>query len=98
MVVSFHDKGTEDVFNGVNSKDARKALPRSLWKVAWRKFDQLDSVTELAELRIPPGNRLESLKGDRRGQYSIRINEQYRICFQWTERGPAVVEIVDYHE
>ena len=62
-----------------------------------RKLDQLDSAEALDDLRIPPGNRLEALKGDRQGQYSIRINEQYRICFVWTESGPAEVEIVDYH-
>jgi proteic killer suppression protein len=62
-----------------------------------RKLDQLDSVIRLEELRVPPGNRLESLKGDRAGQWSIRINERYRICFEWTENGPEQVEIVDYH-
>jgi proteic killer suppression protein len=68
-----------------------------LWKVATRKLDQLDSVIALDELRAPPGNRLEALSGNRRGQYSIRINEQYRICFIWTDSGPAQVEIADYH-
>jgi proteic killer suppression protein len=62
-----------------------------------RKLDQLDSVVSLDDLRIPPGNKLEALRGDRKGQYSIRINDQYRICFVWTESGPSQVEIVDYH-
>ncbi len=62
-----------------------------------RKLDQLDSVTTLDELRVPPGNRLESLTGDRHGQYSIRINERYSICFVWTDAGAEQVEIVDYH-
>lgn len=97
MICTFKDAGTEDVFNGVNSKAARKACPRGLWRVATRKLDQLDSVELLDELKIPPGNRLEALAGDRAGQHSIRINEQYRICFVWTEVGPAEVEIVDYH-
>lgn len=97
MIVSFKDRGTEDVFNGLNTKAARKTCPESLWKVASRKLDQLDSVTTLAELRIPPGNRLEALFGDRRGQHSIRINDQYRICFVWSDPGPDDVEIVDYH-
>ena len=97
MIRSFKDKATEDVFNGVNSKAARNLCPQKLWKVASRKLDQLDSVEVLEELRIPPGNRLESLKGDRQGQYSIRINEQYRICFIWTETGPSEGAIVDYH-
>jgi len=97
MIVSFKDEGMEDVFNGKNTKAARKTCPESLWKVAVRKLDQLDSVTALNELRIPPGNRLEALTGDRKGQHSIRINEQYRICFAWTASGPDKVEIVDYH-
>jgi proteic killer suppression protein len=59
-----------------------------MWKVATRKLDQLDSVTTLPELRIPPGNRLEALSGERTGQYSIRINDQYRLCFIWMEHGP----------
>jgi toxin HigB-1 len=97
MIKSFKDAGTEDIFNGQNTKDARKICPMSLWKVAARKLDQLDSVVELQELKIPPGNQLEPLLGDRKGQYSIRINDQYRICFLWTNLGPDEVEIVDYH-
>ena len=97
MIQSFKDIGTEDIFNGKNSKDARKICPTSLWKIATRKLDQLDSVTSLQELRIPPGNQFEALSGNRKGQHSIRINTQYRICFQWTELGPEEVEIVDYH-
>jgi toxin HigB-1 len=88
---------TEDIFNGVSSKSARNPIPQSLWGVAVRKLDMLDSIEKLADLRIPPGNRLEALRGDRQGQYSIRINEQYRICFIWTETGPSEVEIFDYH-
>jgi len=97
MIESFRDQATEDIFNGFNSKVARKACPRTLWRVAARKLDQLDSVLLLEELKIPPGNRLESLSGDREGEYSIRINEQYRICFMWGETGPYDVEITDYH-
>jgi len=97
MIVSFRDQATEDIFNGFNSKVARKACPRTLWKVAARKLDQLDSVQSLEELKIPPGNRMESLSGDRKGECSIRINEQYRICFIWCETGPYNVEITDYH-
>jgi len=97
MIVSFNDKATEDIFNGVNSKLARKACPQTLWRVAARKLDQLDSVQFLEELRVPPGNRLESLYGDRAGLFSIRINEQYRVCFSWEELGPANVVITDYH-
>jgi proteic killer suppression protein len=97
MIRSFKDRGTENVFNGENTKEARRCCPQSLWTIAARKLDQLDSVQGLDELRIPPGNRLEQLSGDRAGQLSIRINEQYRVCFHWSEAGPAEVEIVDYH-
>jgi proteic killer suppression protein len=97
MIKSFKDTGTEDIFNGENTKSARKICPSSIWKVASRKLDQLDSVAELHELRIPPNNKLEALSGNRKGQHSIRINDQYRICFIWTNLGPDQVEIVDYH-
>ncbi len=97
MIQSFKDKGTEDIFNGKSTKPARKKCPQNLWKIISRKLDQLDSVLTLEELRIPPGNRLESLSGDRDGQHSIRINNQFRICFVWHENGPFDVEIIDYH-
>lgn len=97
MIRSFADQGTEDVFNGRNTKAARRSCPRQLWAVASRKLDQLDSVERLEELRISPGNRLEALAGNRKGQHSVRINERYRICFRWTSDGPLEVEIVDYH-
>jgi len=97
MIVSFKDQATEDIFNGYNSKVARKSCPRTLWRVAVRKLDLLDSVLSLDELKIPPGNRLENLSGDRNGESSIRINDQYRICFIWGESGPDNVEITDYH-
>jgi len=98
VIRTFADQGTEDVFDGKNTAAARRSCPKSLWNVAYRKLDQLDSAIELADLRIPPGNRLEALKGDRKSQHSIRINEQYRICFKWTDAGPEEVEIVDYHK
>jgi proteic killer suppression protein len=97
VIVSFKDAGTEDIFNGINTKAARKTCPAVLWKIAARKLDKLDSVITLKELQIPPGNRPEALTGTRRGQHSIRINDQYRICFVWSENGPDKVEIVDYH-
>ena len=97
MIQSFVGVGTDDVFDGRNTKAARKCCPRKLWRVARRKLDQLDSAEQLGDLRVPPGNRLEALLGDRRGQYSIRINQRYRVCFRWSEQGPADVEIVDYH-
>jgi proteic killer suppression protein len=97
MIQSFKNAGTEDIFNGRNTKAARQICPNSIWKIAARKLDQIDSVTALRELRIPPNNKLEALSGDRKGQHSIRINDQYRICFVWTDSGPDQVEIVDYH-
>ncbi len=97
MIRAFKDQGTEDIFYGRNSKAARRVCPQQLWKIAARKLDQLDSVDALAYLRIPPGNQFEALSGDRAGQFSIRINEQYRVCFVWTDVEPDEVEIVDYH-
>jgi proteic killer suppression protein len=97
MIQSFRDAGSEDIFNGRNTRAARQTLPSELWTLAARKLDQLDSAVDLVELRIPPGNRLERLSGDRAGQHSIRINQQYRICFVWVGEGPTSVEIVDYH-
>jgi len=97
VIRTFKNPGTADIFNGRNTKATRKTCPEQLWRVAARKLDQLDSVVDLDELRIPPGNRLEALQGDRSGQHSIRINRQHRVCFVWTEEGPDQVEIVDYH-
>jgi toxin HigB-1 len=97
MILSFKDTGTEDIYDGLNSKAARKTCPRSLWSVAIRKLDHLNAVIQLRELASLPGNRLEALLGDRDGQHSIRINRQYRISFKWTESGPMNVEITDYH-
>jgi proteic killer suppression protein len=97
MIQSFRNSGTEDIFNGRNSKAARDTCPQQLWKIATRKLDQIDSAANLNDLKVPPGNRLEALQGYRSGQYSIRINEKFRICFQWTEQDATDVEIVDYH-
>lgn len=97
VIGSFADQGTEDVFDGVSSKDARATCPMDLWAVARRKLTQINRVRDLAELAIPPGNRLEHLKGNRADQYSIRINDQYRVCFRWKEGTAYEVEITDYH-
>jgi proteic killer suppression protein len=97
MIQSFRDEGTRDVFNGLKRKAARSICPEALWKIATRKLDLLDSAEILNDLNIPPGNRLERLSGDRQGQHSIRINNQYRICFIWTINGPDQVTIIDYH-
>ena len=97
MIVSFTNQATEDIFDGTRSKRASKICPASLWRIAIRKLDQLNQAEHLDDLRSPPGNRLEMLKGDRSGQYSIRINDQYRVCFVWTANGPDQVEVTDYH-
>ena len=81
MIVIFADRGTEDVFNGKNTSSAWKTCPNQIWSVAYRKLDQLDSAVELVDLATQPGNHLEPLLGDRKGQHSIKINDQYRICF-----------------
>ena len=97
MIKSFKNKATEDIYNGKATKAAMKACPKNVWKIAVRKLDQLDSILSLNELRVPPGNKLEALTGKRKGQFSIRINDQFRICFKWSENGPVNVEITDYH-
>ncbi|MBV8849256.1 MAG: type II toxin-antitoxin system RelE/ParE family toxin [Methylobacteriaceae bacterium] len=90
---SFKDKKAEKLFeHGVCPSEWR-----GFRKAAERKLDMLDGAAALRDLRNPPGNRLEALRGDRRGQYSIRINDQYRLCFRWIADGPDEVEIVDYH-
>jgi|TARA_B110000196_G_C20902625_1_gene546631 proteic killer suppression protein len=97
VIIGFADNGTEDVFNGVSSAASRRTCPWSLLSMASRKLDLLDSAVALNDLMVPPGNRLEALRGDLEGQYSIRINERYRICFAWSDSGAGTVEIVDYH-
>ena len=92
MILSYHDIKTELFALGERIKEFE-----SFARVARRKLMQLEIAAVLSDLRIPPGNRLEALSGDRAGQYSIRINEQYRICFEWCESGARDVEIVDYH-
>ena len=93
MIKGFKDSLTEDAFNGA----VRKGFPADLIKVARRKLRFLHAARLLTDLRAPPGNRLEALKGNRAGQYSIRVNDQFRICFFWTEEGPDDVELTDYH-
>ena len=92
MIVSFKCSDTEALANGTRVKRFV-----NIEAVARRKLLQLQIAGRLDDLRIPPGNRLEALKGDRKGQHSIRVNDQFRVCFRWTDAGPADVEIVDYH-
>jgi proteic killer suppression protein len=96
LIASFKDKGTEDIFDGDDTKAARKALPLKLHEKGAGVLDRLNSAVSLQSLSLP-GLRLEKLRGDRKGQHSIRINDQYRVCFRWTEFGAEDVEIVDYH-
>ena len=93
MIKSFADKETEKLFRGIQSRK----LPEQIQRNALRKLLQIHAAVELDFLRVPPGNRLEALKGDRAGQYSIRINEQWRICFVWRGGDAHAVEITDYH-
>jgi proteic killer suppression protein len=94
MIRGFADPETERIWSGRRSR----RLPSDIQAVALRKLRLLNQAKVLGDLRIPPGNRLEALKGNRAGQHSVRINDQWRICFVWTEGGPSDVEIVDYHD
>lgn len=93
MIQSFKDNDAEKVFQG----EVARRFPPSLQRIALRKLLMLDAVVELRDLKVPPGNKLEKLSGDRKGQYSIRINDQWRICFKWSDGIAQGVEIVDYH-
>ncbi len=93
MIKAFKDKETEKVFKGQFSKK----LPQDIQRIAERKLIMLHKAANLHDLKVPPANRLEALKGKRQGQHSIRINNQWRVCFEWREDGVYQVEIVDYH-
>lgn len=94
MIRGFADPETELIWSGRRSRK----LPPDIQLVALRKLRLLNQAKVLQDMRVPPGNRLEALKGERKGQYSIRINDQWRICFKWHDGGPSNVEIVDYHD
>jgi toxin HigB-1 len=96
MIRSFADTATRDIWNGVNSKAARR-LPRALWPVIRRKLDQLDAVTQLADLEVPPGNRLHALSDDLAGYHAIRVNDQYRVAFRFEGHDAYDVRCTDYH-
>jgi len=93
MIIGFASGETEKFWRG----EVSRKLPRDIQQIALRKLFMLDKAQSLNDLRIPPANRLEALRNDRKGQHSIRINDQWRICFVWTNSGPGMVEIVDYH-
>lgn len=97
MIASFADQGTEDVYNGDDTKVARKALPKELWGVARRKLDMLDAALSLQDLKVPPNNKLEKLKKEYAGKYSIRINDQWRLIFAFDGGTASNVLIKDYH-
>ncbi len=96
MINSIADKATQDIYDGLNSKEARK-IPRHLHESARRKLDMLRRANTASDLRMPPGNHLEILKDNLKGYYSIRINNQYRIIFKWIEDNAEDVKITDYH-
>ncbi len=96
MIRSLADDVTRDIWNGINSKAARQ-IPVSLWPVVRRKLDQIDSVTTLDALRVPPGNRLHALTGELAGQHAIRVNDQYRIVFRFEGHDATNVRCTDYH-
>jgi proteic killer suppression protein len=96
MIKSFGSKATEDLFHGIQSREAKK-IPGLIWKVACRKLDMINTVAQLKDLSSPPANRLEALKGEFKGKYSIRINDQYRIIFGFQDGNAYEVEITDYH-
>ncbi len=97
MITSFEDKTTEDIYHGINSKDARR-IPSQVWKVAARKLDMVNAAHALQDLLVPPGNRLEALKGNLKGFHSIRINDQFRVIFKWLNNNAENVQILDYHD
>ncbi|MBI3292513.1 MAG: type II toxin-antitoxin system RelE/ParE family toxin [Elusimicrobia bacterium] len=96
MIRDFADGATRDIFHGLNSRDARQ-IPNSLWKIARRRLDMLNAAHELKDLFAPPGNQLEALKGTLKGFYSIRVNDQYRILFQFADGNARQVKMTDYH-
>jgi proteic killer suppression protein len=96
MIRTLADDTTRDIWNGVNSKAARR-IPRSLWPVIQRKLDQIDAVTTLEALRVPPGNRLHALADELKGHHAIRVNDQYRIVFRFEGQDACDVRCTDYH-
>ena len=96
MIVTFLSEATSDIYHGVESKQARK-IPQTIWQVAERKLDLLNAAYSLNDLRVPTLNHLEALKGKLKGKYSIRINDQYRLVFEFRDGNAYEVEIIDYH-
>ena len=97
MIKSFADQESQDIYDGRRSKRAIRRLTPLLWRIAHRKFEMLNAAATLEDLKIPPSNHRELLKGNLKGYYSIRINDQWRVCFKWHEVNAYKVEIIDYH-
>ena len=98
MIISFANEATKDIFDGENSKKTRGIINKTLFSIARRKLDWINAARDLNDLKVPPSNNLEGLKGDLKGKHSIRINQQYHIIFRWTIHGAEEVEIKDYHK
>jgi len=98
VIVSFRNRGTEDLFRGTDSQAARNTCPPPVWPTAMRKFGMMMQAERLSDLRKPLSNKLHPLKWDRAGQHAIRGNDTYRISFRWTDAGAEDVEITDYHD
>jgi proteic killer suppression protein len=96
MIQSFADEATADIFRELNTRPAR-SIPKALWRVVQRKLKMLDVASRIEDLKSPPGNRLEALKGSRSGRYSVRVNDQYRITFRWETGNAFEVAVEDYH-
>jgi toxin HigB-1 len=97
MIISFADEETQDIYDNIRSKKSRKRLSIDLFRVAQRKLDMIDSASDIKDLKSPPSNHLEVLKGNLKGMHSIRVNAQYRVVFKWTTKGAEKVKITDYH-
>jgi proteic killer suppression protein len=97
VIVGFADKTTEDVYVGRNSREARR-IPREIWPVVRRKLDLINAAADLKDLRVPPANRLEKLRGDLARFHSIRVNDQYRVTFVWANGNASAVQVLDYHD
>ena len=96
MIINFKSQATQDIYDGINSKEARR-VPVTVWKVAGRKLDMINAALNVMDLKVPPGNKLEQLSGNLEGFYSIRINDQYRIVFRFKDSNAYEVDITDYH-
>ena len=96
VIISFKDEATGDLFHGMRTKKVLR-IPHTIWAVAQRKLDMLNTAHDLIDLKVPPNNKLEALKGSLKGFHSVRINDQFRVLFRWTNGNAAEVQVTDYH-